>query len=482
MIGKISITGLVIILTMFNVSLFAQLIGGSDSLKYYGNYGVEFSDDDDRIDKQKVLVICQKGFRTFSYEGKVAELRNSFGGKLPELKPLKSELAEFSSFKLQLISIEIAAEDHGEYLYNKNIGDPKWLSKGYSYFGQDSIFSRCEMFEMFLNDNLAQADLVDSSNGFFIDVEKSLNLEVIMNKLVIQKSFRGENFKALGSFTLKFKDVYGSLVHTERFDISSNTYKSNFANLRLGQLNCDEDLSLYSSRGFLIYDLFQALTYEISHSSSISKAIKERIYLINQVDKLEEIVLKSSDSSASSLSDLMAAVVTISTDYGHGSGCVITEDGYIVTNHHVAGLDSKKLEIILNDGTRFTGKLLRSDVRSDLALIKVTTDHKFDFVRPNDQSLVSLGDKVRVIGTPANLQLGQTLTAGIVSSSRKNNKLELIQTDAHISPGNSGGALINANGELVGIVSSKAIGVVTEGVGFAIPVKYIKGRLKINFE
>jgi serine protease Do len=74
------------------------------------------------------------------------------------------------------------------------------------------------------------------------------------------------------------------------------------------------------------------------------------------------------------------------------------------------------------------------------------------------------------------------LTAGIVSNLRKNNKLELIQTDAHISPGNSGGALINASGELVGIVSSKAMGIVTEGIGFAIPVKYINERLKVNFE
>jgi serine protease DegQ len=165
---------------------------------------------------------------------------------------------------------------------------------------------------------------------------------------------------------------------------------------------------------------------------------------------------------------------------GLGSGVIVSSDGYILTNNHVVeGAD--EIEVILNDSRRAIAKVIGTDPESDLAVLKITLDKLPVIVLGNsDQAMV--GDTVLAIGNP--FGVGQTVTSGIVSALGRShlgiNTFEnFIQTDAAINPGNSGGALVDVNGNLLGIntaIYSRSGG--SLGIGFAIPVSLAKQVLQ----
>ncbi len=156
---------------------------------------------------------------------------------------------------------------------------------------------------------------------------------------------------------------------------------------------------------------------------------------------------------------------------GTGSGVIISEDGYIVTNNHVVK-DASDLEITLNNKKTYKAKLIGTDSKMDIALIKIESDVKLPYTAFADSDNVKVGEWVLAIGNPYNLN--STVTAGIVSAKARNldsNGIQsFIQTDAAVNPGNSGGALVNTNGELIGIntmISSMTGSYV--GYSFAVP-------------
>ena len=165
---------------------------------------------------------------------------------------------------------------------------------------------------------------------------------------------------------------------------------------------------------------------------------------------------------------------------GLGSGVIVSADGYILTNNHVVeGAD--EIEVVLNDSRKAIAKVIGTDPESDLAVLKISLDKLPVIVLGNsDQALV--GDTVLAIGNP--FGVGQTVTSGIVSALGRShlgiNTFEnFIQTDAAINPGNSGGALVDMNGNLLGIntaIYSRSGG--SLGIGFAIPVSLAKQVLQ----
>lgn len=161
-----------------------------------------------------------------------------------------------------------------------------------------------------------------------------------------------------------------------------------------------------------------------------------------------------------------------------GSGVIISNDGYIVTNHHVIK-DGFRVEVTLNDNRVYQAKLIGADPSTDLALIKIESNNLDFLVFGNSDSLL-IGEWVMAVGNPFRLQ--STVTAGIVSAKGRNiNLLEnqgiesFIQTDAAVNPGNSGGALINTKGDLVGICTAILSNSGRyEGFSFAIPINLAK--------
>jgi serine protease Do len=162
-----------------------------------------------------------------------------------------------------------------------------------------------------------------------------------------------------------------------------------------------------------------------------------------------------------------------------GSGVIVSADGYILTNHHVVD-GAENIKIDMNDGQTFEAKLIGSDPPSDLALLKINANG-LTFMTPGDSDKVRVGDVALAIGNP--LGIGQTVTMGIISAKGRSTAgpgagsfEDFLQTDAPINHGNSGGALINTIGELVGINSQIVPGESggNIGIGFAIPSNMAK--------
>jgi len=174
------------------------------------------------------------------------------------------------------------------------------------------------------------------------------------------------------------------------------------------------------------------------------------------------------------------SIVTVDMGESHGSGCVISDDGYIVTNLHVVG-EAEKASIRFKSGMILEGAVVRRNKEFDLALIKVSGSGFVPIVFSLDKE-VNVGADVYAIGTPASKQLEQTVSKGIISGVRKNGDQEYIQTDVSINPGNSGGGLVDKKGTLVGVVNAKLVGNAIEGIGFAIPAYMVFEQLKIAYK
>ncbi len=184
------------------------------------------------------------------------------------------------------------------------------------------------------------------------------------------------------------------------------------------------------------------------------------------------------------------------TAYGSGSGIIISEDGYIITNTHVL-TDANYFIAITDDGEQYPVEVVGSDTKTDLAVIHINATGLTPAIL-GDSDEVVLGEEVVAIGNPAGLS--GSVTCGIVSGLNRQIRAEdtgldmdCIQTDAAISPGNSGGALVNMYGQVIGITSSKYVSTSYEGLGFAITINevlpivediiengYVSGRVKVG--
>nr|WP_299344289.1 trypsin-like peptidase domain-containing protein [Allomuricauda sp.] len=159
---------------------------------------------------------------------------------------------------------------------------------------------------------------------------------------------------------------------------------------------------------------------------------------------------------------------------GTGSGVIITPDGYIVTNNHVIS-NASQLEVTLNNKKTYEAKVIGADKDSDIALLKIDVDQPLPYLAFGDSDITKVGEWVLAVGNP--FSLTSTVTAGIVSAKARSlgRNQSFIQTDAAVNPGNSGGALVNTNGDLIGIntaITSQTGSYV--GYAFAVPSNIAK--------
>jgi serine protease Do len=158
---------------------------------------------------------------------------------------------------------------------------------------------------------------------------------------------------------------------------------------------------------------------------------------------------------------------------GLGSGFIFSEDGYIITNNHVVER-ATDIKVILQNGDSYPAKIMGTDPKSDLAVLKIEPKTKLPAVRFGNSDRLEIGDWVLAIGNP--FGLGHTVTSGIISAKGRSLGLgsydDFVQTDAAINPGNSGGPLFNFQGEVVGVNTAIIAG--GQGIGFAIPVNIAK--------
>ncbi len=182
-----------------------------------------------------------------------------------------------------------------------------------------------------------------------------------------------------------------------------------------------------------------------------------------------------SDSVVSILTEYQngAGYYQQSTSSGAGSGVIISEDGYIVTNNHVAA-NAVKITVALSDGTEYEASLIGTDDITDIALLKIEASG-LTYAVIGDSASLRIGETANVIGNPLG-RLSGTLTVGVISGLDRaitmsdGTTMNLIQMDAAVNPGNSGGGVFNSAGELVGVTVAKTSATEVEGLGFAIPV------------
>lgn len=195
----------------------------------------------------------------------------------------------------------------------------------------------------------------------------------------------------------------------------------------------------------------------------------------------------------STIESTMSFFNTAMVSEGTGSGIIISSDGYIVTNNHVIE-GASSVSVTLNTGSEYDAKLIGTDSKTDLAVIKITPNEELTVAELGDSSAIEVGERAVAIGNPLGMEFFGSTTQGIISAINRtitvdNRTMSVIQTDAAINEGNSGGALVNAYGQVIGINAVKISSSTVEGMGFAIPISeakpviedlikygYVKGR------
>lgn len=216
----------------------------------------------------------------------------------------------------------------------------------------------------------------------------------------------------------------------------------------------------------------QTVEKEEEKSQTIADMIEETTKSVVGISKLKSTgntILSSSNES----------------ELGLGTGVIVTDNGYILSNEHVTGSKYSKCYITLETGQHYEGKVVWSDSDLDLSLTKIEAKN-LNYATLGDSSQIRVGETVYAIGNPIGFEFRRTVTSGIISAKNRTIKIEenenksymsdLIQTDATINPGNSGGPLILANGEVIGINTVKIS--TAEGIGFAVPINVIKSIIK----
>ena len=215
-------------------------------------------------------------------------------------------------------------------------------------------------------------------------------------------------------------------------------------------------------------------------TTTTALAAAEGINFTNAADKTVHAVVHvknvALNTAQPTLQDLFYGRVPQKRQLGTGSGVIISPDGYIITNNHVIE-DSQQLSVTLNDNRTLTAKIIGSDPKTDIALLKVESDEQLPYTTFGDSDTAKIGEWVLAVGNPFNLT--STVTAGIISAKSRDlsgqSTQSFIQTDAAVNPGNSGGALVNTAGELIGIntaITSQTGSYI--GYSFAVPSNIAK--------
>ena len=249
--------------------------------------------------------------------------------------------------------------------------------------------------------------------------------------------------------------------------------------------------------GFILYSRSRnggdaTLDNGISSSSSESRRDGPQLSLENRPAADEEEYtdgVLSTEEIAAKVRPSVVGIQTYRTEYpmqvyGTGSGIIMSEDGYIVTNAHVVSGATGGILVILDNNEEYEAEVIGIDEKTDVAVIKIDASNLTAAEFGNSDELV-VGERIVAIGNPTGMNLSGSVTQGVVSGltrlisvtneeTNETIEMEAIQVDAAINPGNSGGALINKYGQVVGINSSKMSSTQIEGIGFAIPISTAK--------
>ncbi len=350
-----------------------------------------------------------------------------------------------------------------EYFKSEKDRKKKKVTKSSS--NEDEIKEVSRDIDGYLTTLLLELNYLDTSDRFFPDYKNSLQLNMTVEEI---------HFTYIRPSTKRpITDIYIEMV--ANFKLSSY-YGKEIVNLEQSKeisLKTRDNSSTEDELRRLIKGLFDEFVF----SDEVQSKTESSDYFDKQDESKFALLEIPGVLGTVDFDKWRSSVATIISEDGHGSACVISADGYLVSNYHVVG-QSDIVRVKFFDNSSAQGIVLRKQPDSDLALIKVDRTG-LPFLSPAD-AVGELGETVYLVGTPADTLMAGSVFKGVLSGFRDFDGAKFLQTDAKVNPGNSGGAMINQRGELIGIVSSKYVGYGIEGIGFAIPATEIKERLKIS--
>lgn len=306
-------------------------------------------------------------------------------------------------------------------------------------------------------------------NNLFNDKSSVPDLAVGGEILWLSSATNGPGFQAS---VLVHWSVYSVSKETIVYDVTTGGFSDS---RRRGEVVDEMALAVKDAINGLIFDAkFQDLAID-KKTEVVSNSPKDAI----QVGK---VPVKKFENYSALIKESLGSVVTIKTNFGLGSGFLISNNGHILTNDHVIN-SAEKIEVIFENGFSFEASIIRTNEVKDVALIKIGGSGFKPLPVSSAADYPATGSEVIAIGTPENIKLGQTVTKGIISGKREIDESIFLQTDVAINSGNSGGPLINSTtGEVIGIVAAKIKAKGVEGLGFAIPIADALKALNISFE
>ncbi len=322
-----------------------------------------------------------------------------------------------------------------------NIAERELSNGGYQVVKQSKLFAEEETVspKLLIGGNLKSLNYTSNyNNGFMAINSSSLEIEWqvynrVKNKVVFNYFTKGTFTKVDGNADIVIKE----------------SFRDALINLMLS-------------------DTFSAVILNQEASKKLDEGINPNsVYITKQTAAFK--------TQADMLNNSIKSCVTVKSDGGHGSGFIISSDGYIITNHHVID-GSKEIYILFENGFNIPAEIVYSNADFDLALLKLK-GKGFKPISIGSSQKAEVGIDVFAIGTPKMEEFGQTITKGILSAKRTFEGRSFIQTDASVHPGNSGGPLLNEKGEVIGINTYKFKG--SEGLNLSIPIDVAIEKLGI---
>ena len=417
------------------------------------------------------------GRKAWNYDKEI-----TFGPK----KLIKSREPNSKEIQINKVSVEVDSENikfrifesYRNYLRNKESG------ASFNQKTQEDIKIENTVFPVILNELLKDRGYIDTTR-------KALKNSYLNNLLInatIKNFTIGHVSQGLSSFLLGYTPFRGPsivlsdlTIEWEVLDFYENTVYSKIT-------KSTSDQFAVANKEEFAEKLQQSVKDALNHGLVEFLDTEEVITLLNDRSELEKenrfepIKIPRSDLAVSNLTEATKSSVTITTKSGFGSGFFISSDGYIITNYHVI-VGENDLKVILNNKSEYPAEIVRVSKIHDLALLKIDALERpkpFEVYSSKD---IEIAMEVYAVGTATAQDLSQTVSRGIVSGIREiDNNSKLIQTDASVNNGNSGGALVSKDGKVIGVVSSKVKGLSVEGVAFGIPAYQIMEALQIVFE
>jgi S1-C subfamily serine protease len=380
---------------------------------------------------------------------------------------------------LSTVDLDVKPADYERVLYNSYKKYKKDTNQKSSIAGKETFQLTNTIFSSPLNVLLKEKGYIDTTNRLFqgntflntISIEATVKTFKITECLLSGMSNTSIISDKIGIKWVVY-DSYKKIIYTQETKVRS----SDFPVMCVYGNDSKEAYSV--AHNLAIKDALEIAFIEFINSEKMQALLMDKSSEDAEAN-FEELAIAKSAAYVSNMQDAVKASVTIKPVKGHGSGFFITSDGYIITNYHVVS-DTGAIKVITNDEKTYDAKIVRVSKVHDLALLKINIENVLPF-QLNASKEIEIASEIYAIGTPSAEDLSQTVSKGIISSTRKiDDKTKLIQTDVSVNAGNSGGVLTNKSGLALGVVTSKLQGIGIEGVAFAIPAYLIFDALKIS--